>query len=208
MLIDSLTPLENKCLHAAEKLHSGVVYGGGMVMLDQVKGTAALIKQNSWLQDDDKEVAVCAALLHKCFEQKRITPGVDPLTMEQVDHLAGRNVVNVIQELALEPEDKTGTKSKKEEYEEIARWFKTLTPAAQEIVMAEKIMNFMTSRDKPNPKKPLSWHKEYLETRMLVVEEGKEVNASLYRIACKTKQEAMTKILQMQKTMEDKGNTL
>ena len=199
-----MTELENKCLYHATRLHQGVVYGGGMVMLDQVKGTTELVKNHSKLDGEDKEIAVCAALLHKCFETKRIAEGIAPLTMEQVSQIAGPKVLSVIQELALEPEDET--KTKMEQWQEKAEWAKGLSPQAQEILLAEKIMNFETSRDKPNPKKPLSWHQEYFQTRMLMVEALKDANPELYKIAAQTKEEGLSKITAMQKAIINGGN--
>lgn len=198
-----MTELENKCLYHATRLHEGVVYGGGMVMLDQVKGTTALVKKHSALTGEDKEIAVCAALLHKCFEKKRIADGVSPLSMEQVSQIAGPKVLAVIQELATEPEDEN--KTKVEQWKEKAQWAKTLSPQAQEILLAEKIMNFETSRDKPNPKKPLAWHQEYFQTRMIMVDALKDVNPQLYNIAAKTKDEGLTKIMAMQQSLSHGG---
>ena len=87
-----MTSLENKCLFHATRLHEGVIYGGGMVMLDQVKGTTNLVKEHSVLTGEEKEIAVCAALLHKCFEQKRIAENAAPLTMDDVRQIAGPKV--------------------------------------------------------------------------------------------------------------------
>ncbi|MBR4927276.1 MAG: hypothetical protein IKY98_03005 [Alphaproteobacteria bacterium] len=198
-----MSELENKCLYYATRLHEGVVYGGGMVMLDQVKGTTDLVKKHSALTGEEKEIAVCAALLHKCFEKKRIAEGVSPLTMDQVKQIAGAKVLSVIQELASEPEDES--KTKVEQWKEKAEWAKTLSPQAQEILLAEKIMNFETSRDKPNPKKPLAWHQEYFQTRMIMVDAVKDVNPQLYNIAVKTKNEGLNKILALQQTQSRCG---
>ena len=191
-----MTPLEQKCLHYAEKLHSNVVYGGGLVMLDQVKGTTELVAEKSALAPADKEVAVCAALLHKSWETKRITEGVAPLTNQDVAHIAGTKVAEVVAELASEPEPEGVTKQ--EEWNIKTEWAKTLSPAAQEILLAEKIMNFRVSRDKPNMKKPLAWHAEYFKTRMLMVEALKDVNPALYKEAVQTQQEGLEKINQLQ----------
>lgn len=193
--------LENKCLHIAEKLHGGVVYGGGMVMLDQIKGTTNFIKKHSNLKGEEREVAVLAALLHKCFEKKRIAEGVFPLTMDEVKKIAGDKVLSVIQELASEPEDKN--KTKLEQWEEKAQWAKGLSHQAQEILLAEKIMNFETSRDKPNPNKPLAWHQEYFQTRMKMVDALKDVNPELYNIAVQTKNQGLAKIALLQKGLEN-----
>lgn len=188
-----MTPLENKCLHQAEKLHAGVVYGGGLVMLDQVKGTYDLVARKSMLIDKEKENALCAALLHKCWETKRIAPGVQPMTMDEVEKYTNKDVRKIVEELASEPEeDKNQTKM--EQWKVKAKWAKKLSPAAQEILLAEKIQNFEVSRDKPNLKKPLEWHMEYFQTRMLLVEAIKNTNGVLYRKALQTKNEGMTVI--------------
>lgn len=194
-----MTPLENKCLHYAEKLHSGVVYGGGLVMLDQVKGTTELVAENSALSPEEKEVAVCAALLHKSWETKRITEGVAPLSNEEVAHIAGAKVAGVVAELASEPEPEGVTKE--DEWKIKTEWAKTLSPAAQEILLAEKIMNFRVSRDKPNMKKPLAWHAEYFKTRMLMVEALKDVNPALYREAARTQKEGLEKVTALQEAI-------
>lgn len=201
-----MTALENKCLYQAQRLHEAVVYGGGLVMLDQIKATVALVQKHSQLTGDRKETVVCATLLHKSFEEKRIAEGVLPLTMDQVEHLAGLKVRSVVSELAGEPEDET--KIKTEQWREKAEWAKGLSLEAQEILLAEKVVNFEVSRDRPNPKKPMSWHKEYYETRMLMVDALKEVNPTLFRLAVQTKNEGLHKIAFMQKNLSQEGNSL
>ena len=201
-----MTPLEKKCLYYAEKLHSEVVYGGGLVMLDQVKGTTELVAKNSALAPEDKEVAVCAALLHKSWETKRIAEGVTPLTNADVAHIAGTKVAAVVAELATEPESED--KSKEDQWKEKAEWAKTLSPAAQEILLAEKIMNFRVSRDKPNMKKPLAWHAEYFKTRMLMVDALRDVNPALYREAVQTQTEGLDKINALQAAIAKKQENI
>ncbi len=198
-----MTPLMNKCLHQAKRLHNDVVYGGGLVMLDQVLGTTDLIKKHTQFTGKDREVVVCAALLHKCFEEKRIADGVQPMSMDEVEKLAGPKVRSIIEELASEPENES--LSKEDQWKEKAEWAKGLSKEAQEILLAEKVMNFRVSRDKPNPKKPLAWHKQYYETRMLMVEALREANPALYRIAVQTKDEGLVKIQAMQKAMMKDG---
>ncbi len=198
-----LTPLENKCLYMAQKLHKDVVYGNNMVMLDQVMGTTELVHRNSELRGKRLENLVCAALLHKCFEEKRIAQGVNPLSLDDVERLAGPQVRSIVAELASEPEDKN--KSKIEQWKEKAEWAKGLSSEAQEILLAEKIMNFRVSRDKPNPNKPLSWHKEYYETRMLMVDALYETNPLLHRMATQTRDEGMFKIQALQTALAKNG---
>ena len=187
-----MTELENKCLFYATRLHEGVVYGGGLNMLAQVEGTTQLIRDHSNLTGEEKEVAICAALLHKCFEPKRIAEGQKPLTQQEIIDLAGEKVAAVIDELRSEPEDEN--KSKTEQWQEKAAWAKTLSPAAREILLAEKIMNFRTSRDNPNMKKALSWHIEYFKTRMLMVEAIKDTNPTLYKEAVAVKDAGLKKL--------------
>lgn len=234
----TLKPMLNKCYYQAKCLHEGVTYGGGLVMLDQVIRTAKILAGHLEGSSDEKKDAVCAALLHKCYEPKRIAEGVQPLTIDQVAKLAGENVAKVIAELATEPAEKdsmpkarqfmakeeniekylkeapdslkqyykqsfqaeqTNTedeqkKSKVEEWTEKSEWAKTLSPMAQQLLLAEKIVNYEVSRDRPNMKKPLSWHKEYFETRQIMVDAIKQASPMLYQIACKTKNEGMKRI--------------
>lgn len=193
-----MTPLMNKCLHKAEALHKDVTYGGGMVMLQQIEGTVALVSQNSKLTGQDKENAICAAYLHKCFEPKRIAEGVKPMTMEEVEKYANPQVRQIVEELASEPAEPE-TQTKMEQWQTKAEWSKTLSAAAQEILLAEKVLNFETSRDRPNPKKPLEWHLEYFQTRMLMVEALKNTNEKLYQRAVQTKNEGLKVISAMLK---------
>ncbi|MDD3668936.1 MAG: hypothetical protein PHX68_01425 [Alphaproteobacteria bacterium] len=191
-----MTPLENKCLHEARRLHADVAYGGGRTMLDQVMETALLINLCTDLSIEDRETAICAALLHKCFEPKRIVQGAAPLTEGDVRRLAGDKVLSVVRELMTEPEDKT--KSKRDQWAEKAQWAKGLSQPAREILLAEKIVNFTTSRDRPNPSKPPEWHLEYFDTRMLMVEALKDTNNTLYRIACQMKAHGVCAVSIMQ----------
>lgn len=201
-----MSPLENKCLYQAKKLHQGVIFGNGLVMLDQIIATTNLVKQFSQLTADKKEITVCASLLHKCFESKRIAPDVSPMNLNSVELLAGSAVRAIVEELSTEPEDET--KSKKEQWQEKAIWARALSPEAREILLAEKVVNFKVSRDQPNSKKPLTWHKEYYETRMLMVEAIKETNPHLYQLAVKIKNEGLMKIYVMQQKSFNKENSL
>ncbi len=88
-----------------KKLHDNVVYGGGLVMLDQVMGTTELVEAYTQFSGADKETIICAALLHKCFETKRIAKDAQPMTMDEVEKLAGPKVRSIIEGLASEPED-------------------------------------------------------------------------------------------------------
>lgn len=195
------TPLENRCHQQSIRLHQGVVYGGGMVMLDQVERTTQVLSENTLLTHKDREDAICASLLHKCFETKRIAKDVSPLSLTDVYNLAGTKVAKIVAQLASEPEEDK-SKTKMEQWQEKAEWAKTLCPAAQEILLAEKIVNYETSRDKPNMNKPLEWHKEYYETRHLMVEALKTVNPKMYQLACQIKKEGLYKIAQKQQQIQ------
>lgn len=219
-----MSDLIKTCQRKAEELHAGVTYGDGLSMLDQVLGTKKLVEEFSRLQGQDKEVAMAAALLHKCFETKRINAG-KALSTKEVESIAGPQVLSIITELQSEPENKS--LSKKDQWAEKAEWAKTLSPAAQEIVLAEKIMNFETTRDRMNavrmanvpavrgatgvknpmisddPKSKPAWHKEYMETRMLVVDALQEVNPRMYVRARKAHGEAMIQILTIEQQQAD-----
>lgn len=202
----------NKARHVAETLHNGVVYGGGLVMTDQVRRTADIVAGNTDLSSITVKLATVAAWLHKSFEKKRINENSQPLTSAQIENMFGTQVANIVSQLATEPEDET--KSKHDQWVEKAQWATTLCPEAQLILMAEKLVNFEVSRDRPNMKKPLAWHKEYYETRSLMVdalaprfpELAKEINA--------VKEEGLAKIQQKQNeqammaTRANSGNSL
>lgn len=188
-----MTEQELKCLHCAEVLHNGVTYGDGLSMLEQITHTANLVYGNTILTGEEAKTVYCAALLHKCFEPKRIVKWQLPLSEETVRRIAGDKVLAVVNELRGEPEDEN--KSKHDQWVEKAKWAKGLSHAAREILLAEKVINFRTSRDKPNPQKPLAWHLEYLETRMLMVEAIKDTNFALSQKAHQAKEEAETALI-------------
>lgn len=177
----------------ARRLHGGVTYGAGLSMLDQVMGTARLVDAHG---THDHGTAVKAALLHKCWEVKRLAEGVAPLTHDQIRAMAGDEVLRVVSELGSEPEE-DAAKSKDDIWREKSDWARALSMEAQEILLAEKIMNFETSRDRPNPKWPLTRHEEYYRTRMIMVEALKEANPALYDIAVRVRDEGMHKIRDM-----------
>ncbi|MBP5161336.1 MAG: HD domain-containing protein [Alphaproteobacteria bacterium] len=192
-----MTPKEllrmSKCHRKAAELHKGVVYGAGANMFDQVTRTAALLHTTSSLAGRERTDAICAALLHKCFEKNRIAEGQKPLTQQEIIDLAGEKVAAVIDELRSEPPEKKN-QTKTEQWQEKAAWAKTLSPAAREILLAEKIVNFETSRDDPNKQKALSWHIEYFKTRMLMVEAIKDTNPALYKEAVAVKDAGLKKL--------------
>lgn len=212
--MDKLTQI----LDQVRVLHEGVTYGYGLSMTDQVLGTAGLVEKHSFLKGEDRENAIAAALLHKCFDKKRVYGG-QIMRSTDVEKLAGPKVLAIVKELATEPEDKS--KSKAEQWDEKAAWAKTLSPAAQEILVAEKIMNFNTTRDRMktevmkrvgavkgiapapklsnDPKARPAWHREYIETRTKMVEALRENNIRLYIAARRARAEAMIKLMTVEK---------
>ena len=203
-----MSELIKKCEEQARKMHEGVTYGGNLSMMDQVSRTASLIDRYSNLEGEDREVAVAAAWLHKCFEAKRINGG-KAMTQAEVQSLAGPKVAAVVMELTGEPEDKS--KSKKDQWAEKASWAQKLSPAAREILLAEKVINFETTRSRMNrtyeemlqgaaatkdddPKSKPEWHKEYLETRLQMVEAIKDTNSRLACTANRAYYEAQTAV--------------
>mgnify|MGYP003571360734 CR=1 FL=1 len=193
-----------QCQEMALRLHAGVEYGKGLSMLDQVNETAALVQEKSNLPSDKKTDVICAAYLHKSQEVKRIAEGQSPLTDNEIAELAGQNVAKIVQILHQEPEDKN--KTKQQQWEEKAEWARSLSAkaqnandkfiahAVQEILLAEKVQNFRTSRDKPNPKKTPIWHKQYYATRMVLVEALRDVNPALCNEAKLTKEQGIKKL--------------
>ncbi len=165
----------------AMALHHHVKYGAGN-MFEQVNGVARLIKDYSVAETkNEKEDIIIAALLHKSMETNRLAEGVDPLTVEEIEQTYGQNVASIIKEISSEPTTPKGT-PKDVENKLIAEWAQTLSPAAREILLAEKVMNFKTSAEKPNMKKPPEWHLAYIETRMQVVEVLRPVNERMYQL--------------------------
>ncbi len=186
----------------ASRLHKDVVYGGGLNMLNQVQRTAELVSKSG-----ADEATVIAAWLHKCQEAKRISPEAAPLELDFVRKHFGDKVAQIVKEVSSEPEEKEG-QTKKEQWEEKSEWAKGLSKEAQTILLAEKVCNFEVSRDKPNPKKPLPWHLEYFDTRMIMVNQIGKANPYLKELAVKTKEEGIQAIqakLALQKAL-DKQN--
>lgn len=169
--------------YIAETLHGGVVFGGGLVMTDQIERTAQIVSENKDLDPVSISVATIATYLHKSFEPKRIRPDRNPLTNEEIKAHFGPYIAYIVNALSTEPEDES--KNKHDQWVEKAQWSTKLPIEAQLILLAEKKVNYEVSRDRPNMKKTLDWHKEYYETRSLMVdalatrfpELAKEVNA-------------------------------
>ena len=219
-----MTDMKSKCVAKAVELHDGVKYGRDQTMLDQVMRVATLIEERSKLTGEDKENAIAAALLHKCFEAKRIKSGV-PMTEEEILAVSNPRVLSIIQELSTEPEDKS--KSKVAQWEEKSGWARKLSTAAQEILLAEKVVNFETDArwaaavvrsrvaaengDKPDPYQPepgskdsLEWHREYIQTRTIMVDTLADVSPRLFVAARKARAEAVIKM----NAIEDQNKTI
>jgi len=209
-----MTELVKRCMEKAVELHDGVKYGRDQVMLDQVKRVATLVEQQSNLTGEDKENAIAAAYLHKCFEPKRIKSGV-AMTEEEVLAISNPRVLKIVQELGTEPEDKS--KTKMEQWEEKSGWARKLSTAAQEILLAEKVVNFETDgrwaaavvrsrvaaengkgpdpyQPAPGSKDSLEWHREYVATRTIMVDTLADVSPRLYAAARKARAEAVIKM--------------
>ena len=176
------------------QLHDGEKYGGGLVMSDQVQGTVDKI--NAFYEGENKDDVITAAYLHKCREKKRINPeNLIPYTISDVKEVFGQKVARIVSEISSEPSDealkgqiaavKQGhpeveLSDKQIEWTILSGWAKGLSREAQAILLAEKLQNFEVSRDNPNESNPISWHREYYETRMIMVEAIKDASPALY----------------------------
>lgn len=155
--------------------HNGVVYGGGMVMTDQLNGTASAV--DKYYKGPDKTEVLITALLSKAWEEKRHneeTKGNPNAGTSYADLLKnfGLTVAENIRAMSSEPDLK--------DWHEMAAWAKKQNPQVQVVLLAEKLQNFIVSRDKPNPKKEPAWHINYYNTRMVMVEALREACPALY----------------------------
>lgn len=168
----------------AKKLHDGVTYGGGLKMYDQVMRCA-----NIATTLDNPELTALA-WLHKSQEVKRINTGVSALTDHQILTFAGHSVLLAIQEMnsldVLEKALEKEGKAKAEIWDAMSEKAATLSPLAQQMLIVEKIANFQTSRDKPNPDWSVTKHQEYLDTRWKMVEACRTSSPELFIIAAGT----------------------
>ena len=155
--------------------HSGVVYGGGMVMTDQLNGTASAIDKH--YKGKDKTEVLVTALLSKAWEEKRHNEKTksNPKAGNSYEDLLknfGLTVAENIRAMSSEPDLK--------DWHAMADWAKKQNPQVQVVLLAEKLQNFIVSRDKPNPKKEPAWHINYYNTRMIMVEALREACPALY----------------------------
>ncbi len=186
--------------------HGDVVYGGGLVMTEQLIGTVNKIKK--FYKGSNEDNILLAAHLYKAIDRKRLNEdtteiikqaglydeNADFLTraFESDADLHSRNtyaaiaedfspeVADIVKEICSEPQEKEG-QSKTEQWEEKAAWAKELSKEAQVILLAEKLQNFEVSRSKPNPKWPPQKHIDYYNTRMIMVNTLKSASPELYQ---------------------------
>lgn len=155
--------------------HSGVEYGGGLVMTNQLNGTANAIDKH--YKGQDKSEVLMTALLSKAWETKRHNEATknNPNARNSYEALVedfGQKVADNIKAMSTEPDTK--------DWHEMAEWAQQQNPQVQAVLLAEKLQNFIVSRDKPNPKKEPAWHINYYNTRMIVVDALKDVCPELH----------------------------
>ncbi len=194
----------------AHTWHDGVVYGGGMVMTEQLLGTADKIAQ--YYEGADKDDVLLAAYLYKAQETKRLNDATNKnpkAARNAIGAIAmdfSPRIAHIVMELSTEPtgdalEDlKTNVKKmddrltdKEAEWLSLSLWAKELSPQAQAVLLAEKLQNFEVSRDKPNEKKPPVWHIEYYKTRMVMVEVIKDASPALANACVRVAEEGIKK---------------
>jgi hypothetical protein len=177
----------NGIMDVVTGLHSDVEYGKGGQMIDQVKNCAKIAQQST----GNKRLEV-VALLHKSQERKRIGKDKEILTdddirrlvTETIDQAASAEVIDALQYLKTEPEDKAI----------LLNWARKSPPLAQGMLLIEKIVNFEASEEvlkelqrDPQAKvsKPPEWHLKYYEERIEVVEavKSEELFPLLYQRA-------------------------
>ncbi len=229
-----------KALELATNWHSGVVYGGGMKMLEQVIGTYTHIL-DKYKEDDIQEVLM-TALLSKAWEHKRRTLAVNiesiapelrtdenmsvvadisnqkyskdvrEALMEKIcntnpdastapdnlEKVFGKCVVDNVRAMSLEPDLK--------DWHAMAAWAEQQNNQVKAVLLAEKLQNFVVSRDNPNPKKEPAWHINYYHTRMIMVEAIKEASHELYTECVKVADQGIdaqkAKLAEMEKGIE------
>ena len=215
-----------KALELATNWHSGVVYGGGMKMLEQVLGTYAHLLEN--YKGADVQDVLMTALLSKAWEHKRRTLSVNiesispelrtdahmavvedvsnqkyskaerDALMEKIcdtnaeattnpdnlEKVFGKHIVDNVRAMATEPDLK--------DWHAMASWASQQNSQVKAVLLAEKLQNFVVSRDKPNPKKEPAWHINYYNTRMIMVEAVKEASPELYAKCVEVAEQGIT----------------
>ena len=163
-------------IERAYKWHNGVEYGGGLVMTNQLNGTANAIDVH--YKGEDKTDVLITALLSKAWESKRHNeetknnPQQARNSYEALVEDFGKKIADNIKDMSTEPDTK--------DWHEMAEWAQKQNPQVQAVLLAEKLQNFIVSRDKPNPKKEPDWHINYYKTRMIMVEALREACPALY----------------------------
>ena len=203
-----MTPLVNKALKVATDLHGNVKFGKSSTMIEQLKKTLNMLDKYTELTGEEKEVLLAAALLNKCHEPKRIDTdnGQKPWTKEDVKTHFGEKVGAIVAELMTEP-DEPEHLTKMEQWAIKADWAKELSVQAQQILLAEKIINYQQTRDDPTPKWSVERHKEYMNSRQLLVDAVKEASPKLYGLALETRAQAfvsLDKLAERQKISDQK----
>ncbi len=190
-----MTPVENKALHVAEELHGKVKFGKSSTMIEQLRRTRELLAENTELKGDERDILLAASWLNKCHEAKRIDTenGKTPWTIEDVEKHFGQKVAKVVGELMTEP-DEPEHLTKMQQWTIKAEWAQTLSQPSQQILLAEKIINYMQTRDDPTPKWSVARHKEYLDSRDLMVEAIKSASPRLYQLSRDVKKEALVSL--------------
>jgi len=172
----------SETLRVAERLHKSVPYGDGLSAFDQVKRCAEIALNET----GDLQLAKLA-LLSKSQKPKKVADG-KTLPLNEIKELGDEKLVELVKLLGGEPSaaEKTDALWKAK-----IDWAKTLSPLAKQVLLIEKIVNFETSRDYPNPAWSSEKHADYIRTRMQIVEACKDANSKLYALACKTRDEAL-----------------
>ena len=195
-------PLAELAEKRAHSWHDGVVYGGGLVMTEQVLGTAQNIGE--YYNGSNQWETWLAAFLYKAREIKRLNPETKQAMEDDKRDNTGNatnaifatrrdfspTVARIVSELSSEPVENS-EQTKTQQWEEKTKWAKTLSREAQAILLAEKLQNFVVSRDKPNESKPPAWHIEYYKTRMIMVEAIKGASPALYKECVKVAEEGI-----------------
>ena len=203
-----MTPLVNKALKVATDLHGNVKFGKSSTMIKQLQKTYDMLDEYSELTGEEKEILLASSLLNKCHEAKRIDTenGKQPWTVKDVETHFGSKVAKVVGELMTEP-DEPEHLTKMQQWAIKADWAKGLSLAAQQILLAEKIINYQQTRDDPTPKWSVERHKEYMNSRQLLVDAVKEASPKLYGLALETRAQAfvsLDKLAERQKISDQK----
>ena len=171
---------------AARRLHEKVPYGKGSNMYAQVQATAQEIFAN--VNSNERSFLFGIALLHKSRGKKRIIADQEPLSDSYIERYFSEAGVKIIRELASEPDDIARREGESDydyqmrDAQAKAEWAKGLSSGAKKILLAEKLANFKTSLENPNPKWNPEKHATYYISRMTVAEAIKDIDADTKRM--------------------------